>query len=284
METNLAESGEAGRCDERHFMTGYSLATGLQKLVLFNIACQILDHEAQTIAKQRLIFLVKRIVTYAQENLQASPMLAEVIRALTQIFPLISDIYGSHWNDAFELLLDFWSRLGFLSSSSPQSEVQLTSLHASLKLLALLRKLRAEEEPNDDLVDAWNDYASQLPQALLHIAKRSQSMSDINNQPVRMVHELLVRELLANPQGTTDSIEEVRSLGNLRSLVLTLSSSIPYSLPNHHQSKLSHMNCYTRRSRRSRNRSPSMRHWRRKRRPCQMSYYQSFSRHLAHHS
>ena len=56
-----------------------------------------------------------------------------------------------------------------LTESSP---IPLT--YASLKLYSVLRTLTKNDDPNDDLLDAWKDSEEQVATGLMILLKRSQ--------------------------------------------------------------------------------------------------------------
>jgi hypothetical protein len=84
-------------------------AEGLGQLILLDT---VLGQEGitESIAKQRLIFFVKHVVPWLEEDSVALSTKAEVCHALTALLPLMGDIYGEHWGDILNSLAAIWSR------------------------------------------------------------------------------------------------------------------------------------------------------------------------------
>jgi len=68
-------------------------------------------------------------------------------------------------------------------------------VHASLKLYAQLRRLTQEDEPNDDLLDAWNESEQLVADGLANLLKHSQHFPDEFHQPLKMVNDVLARQV-----------------------------------------------------------------------------------------
>lgn len=71
----------------------------------------------ESIAKQRLIFFVKHVVSWLQDTNTSLPIRAEVCRALTSLLPLMSDIYGEHWGDILNALANSWKNTNELEEN-----------------------------------------------------------------------------------------------------------------------------------------------------------------------
>lgn len=173
----------------------------LKQLVLLNIVLQEDDHVVSTIAKQRIIFFVKHIVPWLELDMEDSSIQVESYKALTFVLPHMNDIYGDHWNNVLERLLALWSQ--------PSGPATLPLSHASLKLFAVLMTLTRDEETSDDLTEAWQENLSGLAKGLINTLKHSGSLSDEGNQPLRIVNELLARQLNRVPLDTLDNIQEL---------------------------------------------------------------------------
>lgn len=201
---------------------------GLLQLILLN---SLLDQEdiVGSIAKQRLVFFVKHVVPWLQDNEVLQPLKAELCRALTTLLPLISDLYGEHWIDILNALATTWSATQGLEENEsgidryivasmvrrscvlmPGSPIPL--VHATLKLYAQLRTLTQTEEPNDDLIDAWKETEQVVANGLINLLKHSQHFPDEFHQPLKMVNEVLARQISKVSLDHLESTEELYPL------------------------------------------------------------------------
>jgi hypothetical protein len=93
-------------------LTGLDIHTkaeeGLRQLILLNT---LLSQEGivESIAKQRLVFLVKHVVPWLQDDTVNHSIKAELYLALTVLLPLMSDLYGEHWGSILQALATTWS-------------------------------------------------------------------------------------------------------------------------------------------------------------------------------
>ena len=172
----------------------------LGQLVLLNALLQNQPDIAETVAQRRLIFFVQHIAKSfePEENNGDVPfeVKAEAFRALTMLLPFMKDIYGEHWSSLLNALPAFWSiaekanvkggRAGYelyvngrkRTPTMVTDEIHraLPCIHASLKMFAVLRKLRNDEEVNDDLVDAWKETEAQASTGLVGLLKQSEGI------------------------------------------------------------------------------------------------------------
>ena len=166
---------------------------GFQQLALFNVILSTQEDGIAVVAKQRRIFLVKRLLAW----LNASPSVAtqaEICKALSASFDGIGDMYGEHWEQAVSLLIDYWT-----GSVSNTDEYAITMTNASLRLLHTLRRLSKSEEPNDDLVDLLNEKQDDIGRALVQLLVSAGNASDEHHQPLQLTNELLGRQIAASP-------------------------------------------------------------------------------------
>lgn len=145
-------------------------------------------------------------------QLEAVPLTSaiggQILSVLAIVLRPVSEIYGEFWAD----ILDITQRLEL---HTPGDDI-LFGVHASLRLLALLRKLQMQES-NDDLLDAWAEKKGALAGRLLqmmtlfaggidyslcplgHLYLDADHMRtdtpDGSHQPRRIVNALLSREL-----------------------------------------------------------------------------------------
>lgn len=123
--------------------------TDLRKLVILNSLMYGEKNPAKNIPTQRLVFLVKHLITCLQSGEFRVGILSEVLKVLSAVLPLMKEIYGSHWPDLFDELKSLWQKEELSSEYLPV-------LHSSLRLFSCLRKL-ATEDSNEDLEDAWKE-------------------------------------------------------------------------------------------------------------------------------
>lgn len=105
---------------------------------------------AASIPTQRLVFLVKHLISCLQSEIRSSGLKAEIIQTLNFVLPCLSEIYGSHWEDVIEILSNTWRE-------TSGSDDGLLVLNSSFRLFAGLKSIVDNEESNDDVKDAWSD-------------------------------------------------------------------------------------------------------------------------------
>ncbi|KAF2115322.1 RING zinc finger protein-like protein [Lophiotrema nucula] len=180
----------------------------LQQLILLNNLLYEQEGIAQSIAKQRIIFFVKHIVSWLQDTDVPLPIRAELCRALSSILPLMGDIYGDHWAEILNSFASTWSAFGDLSDE-PGKDTPIPFVHASLKLYAQFRALSQAEDPNDDLVEAWQASEKEVANGLVNLLKHSQHFPDEFHQPLKIVNEVLARQIAKVPLKHLEATEEL---------------------------------------------------------------------------
>jgi hypothetical protein len=194
-------------------LTGVKLETQpkecLKQLILLN---NLLGQEGITdsIAKQRLVFFVKHVVPWL-ETADLS-IKAEICRALTVLIPIMGDMYGEHWNDTLSALAAAWGATQELKEDGLGTRSPIPFAHASLKLYAQLRSLTQLDEPNDDLIDAWKETEQPIADGLINLLKHSQHFPDEFHQPLKMVNDVLARQIAKVSMKNLESTEELYPL------------------------------------------------------------------------
>jgi hypothetical protein len=180
----------------------------LRKLVQLN---SLLGQEGitESIAKQRLVFFVKHVVPWLPNTSITTSVKAELCRALAALLPLMSDMYGEHWTDILSSLAATWTTTNELEEKDPGVHSPIPFVHASLKLYAQLRTLTQSEEPNDDLVDAWKETEQSVANGLINLLKHSQHFPDEFHQPLKMVNDVLARQIAKVSLKHLESTEEL---------------------------------------------------------------------------
>lgn len=120
---------------------------------------------AASIPTQRLVFLVKHLVSCLQSDIRSYGLKAEIIQTLGLVLPCLGEIYGSHWEDIIEILCVTWREIG-------GSEDGLLVLEPSFRLFACLKSIVDNEESNDDVKDAWSDRKTALFNGLTSTLKK----------------------------------------------------------------------------------------------------------------
>jgi hypothetical protein len=184
---------------------------GLSQLVVLNTVLSQ-DGITESIAKQRLVFFVKHVVPWLDAAHGSVEIRAEVCRVLTALLPLMSDLYGEHWGDILNALSSTWSSTSELQSTEAEASSPIPLTHASLKLYEQLRRLTEGEDPNDDLMEAWKETEQPVAAGLINLLKHSQHFPDEFHQPLKMVNEVLARQIAKVPLKHLDSAEELYPL------------------------------------------------------------------------
>ncbi|GME41096.1 Zinc finger RING-type protein [Neofusicoccum parvum] len=186
-------------------------SNGLRQLVLLNIIVANQDGITDTIAKQRLVFFVKHLTGWLElQDDESIPLTvrSEVYRAFSLLLPLMKDIYGEHWENILNSLTSFWSSAGHFKDQGLGYEEAIPCIHASLKLYSTLRALQADEDPNEDLVEIWKSSQPAVSQGLIELLKQSEGLDDYNHQPLKIVNELLSRQISSISGTQLENTEE----------------------------------------------------------------------------
>ncbi|KAI7460887.1 hypothetical protein KC357_g8860 [Hortaea werneckii] len=166
----------------------------LEKLVLLNCILHTQEEAVETIAKQRLIFLVKRLIP-ALKTETTGKLKAEICKAMTVLLPGMQDMYGEHWMQVLSYIISVWFTGDGLGGEQGVDDGRVLLAHASLKMFMTLSRLSKAEEANDDLVDAMKEEGGRMHDALVTLLKSENGVSDESHQPLMLTHELLGRTL-----------------------------------------------------------------------------------------
>ncbi|KAH7392198.1 hypothetical protein DE146DRAFT_661887 [Phaeosphaeria sp. MPI-PUGE-AT-0046c] len=181
---------------------------GLRQLIQLNSLLLGQEGIVESIAKQRLVFFVKHVVPWLEMTELARPIKAELCRALIVLLPSMSDMYGDHWSSILSSLAASWAAIAKLDDQRGV-ESPIPFVHASLKLYAQLRTLTQAEEPNDDLLDAWKETEQSVADGLINLLKHSQHFPDEFHQPLKMVNDVLARQIAKVSLKNLESTEEL---------------------------------------------------------------------------
>lgn len=144
------------------------------------------DHSVlEKIPQQRLVFLLKSLVAQVQ-NPESGPVLSETLILLSKIVPSVQDIYGEHWEEIVNGLVDMWSTM-------KTDDVSL--IHSSLQVFAVLKSSLKLEEVNDDLQEAWMAKQEDLNTGLLRCLEALNTTSTEVDQPRSITADFLRRRL-----------------------------------------------------------------------------------------
>jgi hypothetical protein len=183
-----------------------------QQVVLLNAIIENQNGLGQTIAKPRLVSFMKHIVPWLHDVTVSLSMRAELCRTLTVLLPLMSDIYDSLWGEILNAISGVWSKPQVLKDDGDKDDTTIPFVHGSLKLYAQLRSLTTDEDPNDDLVDAWKDAEEATAEGLINLLKHTQHFPDEFHQPLRMVNDVLARQIAKIPLKYLEAAEDLYPL------------------------------------------------------------------------
>lgn len=186
------------------------------KLACLNIILQDQEEIAETIAKQRLIFFVKHVIPWLSQAEYSAAVKSETCRALTFLLPYMSDIFGTHWMEIIQFLAQLWSTKSYLDQTTVWT-ARLPLIHTSLKLCELLRGLTFDEDCNEDLKDAWQESFDALARGLINVLQQSGEIQEESNQGLRIVNQLLARQISRMPSTSTDDFSDLFPLLSVES-------------------------------------------------------------------
>lgn len=155
------------------------------QLSLLPLCGSIYDNGALPIPSNRVVFAVKQIADWLDDDSELSPAFtSECLRCLSWLLPCVKDVYGSFWEKTLQFCVRAWETAG----NHPLEDV-LPLLHASLKLT---RDLQEMEEVNDDLEECLADFSKQKGAGLVNLLRLDREKS---TQPLKIVDGLLRREV-----------------------------------------------------------------------------------------
>ncbi|RKF64735.1 putative c3hc4 type zinc finger containing protein [Erysiphe neolycopersici] len=154
----------------------------IQRLVLLNSCLTIYDGEEIPVAKNRLVFSVKHVISWTQ-RIESCIEISEICRLLQRLLPSIKDIYGSFWEESLEICISIWMK----QKDKPIQDENLAAVVTSLKLYSSLKEI---EEPNDDLSEALIEHNEKITSCLLALL--------FVKRPANHKSLLVMNETLAN--------------------------------------------------------------------------------------
>ncbi|KAI5206537.1 hypothetical protein AUEXF2481DRAFT_44158 [Aureobasidium subglaciale EXF-2481] len=179
----------------------------ITQLVMLNALFSASKQADSVVAKQRLIFLMKHILPWLDNDEIVTPIKVETCKTLLSVLPGVSDIYGEHWSQVLAFMTYTWE-LGFVRDEIAD-ESRMALVYTSLQLSSTLRSLKSGEEPNDDLVDAWKDSSEVAYMGLMNLVRQGQGQSDEHHEPLKMLFQALGIEVA---QWSTGQVEDEAEL------------------------------------------------------------------------
>ncbi|KAG9954461.1 hypothetical protein KCU85_g281, partial [Aureobasidium melanogenum] len=182
----------------------------ITKLVMLNALFPESKQADSIVAKQRLIFLMKHVLPWLDNDDIVTPIKAETCKTLLFVLPGVSDIYGDHWSQILAFLAHSWE-LGFVRDEVAD-ESRMALIYTTLQLCSTLRSLKSGEEPNDDLVDAWKESSEILYMGLMNLVRQGQGQSDEHHEPLKALFQLLGSEVAKWSTGEVEDEAELYPL------------------------------------------------------------------------
>ncbi|CAD0053196.1 unnamed protein product [Aureobasidium pullulans] len=165
----------------------------ITQLVMLNALFPDSKRADSVIAKQRLIFFMKHVLPWLDDDDVVTPIKAETCKALLFVLPGVSDIYGEHWSQILAFLTHTWD-LGFVRDEVAD-ESRMALVCTTLQLFSTLRDLKSSEEPNDDLVDAWKESSELAYMGLMNLVRQGRAQSDEHHEPLKTLFQALGSEV-----------------------------------------------------------------------------------------
>lgn len=128
---------------------------GMRKLCLVSCIFTRAQDYVNDIPQQRLVFFVQHLIGQLEINVPSSTVAGgQIMVVLSFVLPAVKEIYGPFWSAIVDAIIQ----------TSAQTDLYV--VHASLRLLSLLRKTYMLES-NDDLLDAWSEKKPAVAEWLL---------------------------------------------------------------------------------------------------------------------
>ncbi|KAK6005183.1 hypothetical protein QM012_007962 [Aureobasidium pullulans] len=189
---------------------GQSPEKAITQLVMLNALFPESKQADSIVAKQRLIFLMKHIIPWLENDDIVTPIKAETCKTLLFVLPGVSDIYGEHWSQILAFLAHTWE-LGFVRNEVAD-ESRMALIYTTLQLSSTLRSLKSGDEPNDDLVDAWKESSEVLYMGLMNLVRQGQGQSDEHHEPLKALFQSLGSEVAKWSTGEVEDEAELYPL------------------------------------------------------------------------
>lgn len=179
-------------------LTGFEISTclpeALIKLIFLNLLFQQTYIDISAIAKQRLIFFVKHIVSWLSLDVTNISIQVEVCKSLTKILPAIFDVYGDHWAEIVRYIVSIWLQPNVVDDSYSRNS-NLPLWHATLSLCWTLDILKLTNDSAEDILEAMTESAGSLHAGLLSLASRTAATTCDANKPLHITNESIARQL-----------------------------------------------------------------------------------------
>ncbi|KAI4715873.1 hypothetical protein E4T48_07944 [Aureobasidium sp. EXF-10727] len=182
----------------------------ITKLVMLNALFPESKQADSIVAKQRLIFLMKHILPWLDNDEVVAPIKAETCKTLLFVLPGVSDIYGEHWSQILAFLTHTWNT-GFVRDEVADDS-RMALVYTTLQLASTLSNLKSSEEPNDDLVDAWKESSEVLYMGLMNLVRQGQGQSDEQHEPLKALFQSLGGEVAKWSTGEVEDEAELYPL------------------------------------------------------------------------
>ena len=183
----------------------------LEDLILLNVILRAHEDLIVGVAKQRIIFLVKRMLIWLSSSTSLL-IKSEVYRALVELLSAIDDMYGEHWDQTLSSVIDSLAGAADGTESGAIDEHRVLVVNTSLKLLGTLQKLSKPNEANDDLVDALKEKEDLIHDTLINLLLSARDTSDEWHQPLMITHELLTRQIASLPYKAGRNVDDLYPL------------------------------------------------------------------------
>ncbi|KAL9136293.1 MAG: hypothetical protein Q9175_002499 [Cornicularia normoerica] len=175
-----------------------NLAEGMRKLCLVSCIFSRAQDYVNDIPQQRLVFFVQHLIGQLETSVPSFTVAGgQIMVVLSFILPAVKEIYGLFWSAIFDEI------------QNTGAQADLYALHASLKLLNLLRRSYMLES-NDDLLDAWTEKKTAVAKYLVDLLWQLQAgYPDDSHQPRRIINELLKRQLVDLAQDVKVEVQDL---------------------------------------------------------------------------
>jgi len=193
-------------------VSGASIATSdnLKKifglLILLNASLSVYEIDSLPVAQPRIIFAVKKIMSWMQSATLGNDIASEACRALQRLLPAMKDIYGSYWQTSIDYCVDVWAKseeTGCLSNDL------IPVIGMTLRLYTVFKSLLASNDANDDLLDAFAESKDRICSGLVTLLQLRRLK---DNLPLQNIDELLKRAVADVPSTDFEEPAEIYPL------------------------------------------------------------------------
>lgn len=146
--------------------------------------------------------MTKNLLSWLNKPDILDALRAQTYQAFRVLLPSIREVYGEQWTQVLQSIQKIWKRPDMIFDSDQAQGQWLPLIDSTLQVLRVMHDLTTEEDPNDDLSDAWKAQSSGLTDGLVALLLRHQNVPDNRNNILEVTNKLIGRSFSLLPSTT----------------------------------------------------------------------------------